>query len=296
VAVQRTYNKSSSGAVENNPVYPYTVEDIEELPVAELKTERENPGTFVAIADTGNNDSYGGDQTWYQTILNKPDMNKTGCGSIAAANIIYYYAQTCDSGRNLVSAQFPTQIEYTDFAANIYCRYIKQTVKFPNHPLGVWSVKAVSSGLKKYFRQRKTFIKKHLLKNGIYSFKDAAEFIKEGLDKNCPVVLHVLFSKYAKSFYDKGIMTHLHFVTITRLVEKVKITKEITDIDEEKTLKREVVDYSLTISTWGRRTEIPSLKELWKVNTPLSAFKKFLHSIASLFRFKNIYLAYYELL
>ena len=259
---------------------------IEDHAIYELSTEKSQK--FVIISD--NDNDYGGDQTWFLTILNKSLWNDTGCGPVAATNILFYYAQNKSFGVFLFSNAYPTEKEFITWAALNYEVYTPQSliIKDKNgntQSFGVWFISTISDGMVFFAKRRNIVLTPHTFDNEASSWLSAANFIIKGLEKDYPVILFVTVNEYAASL--QGITAQLHYVTITRMTEKRKfaITKYSSGKEEKTDLG--IVDYSLTISTWGERNEIPSLKSLWESKTALS-------TVASIVLKTNVFLAYYE--
>jgi hypothetical protein len=239
--------------------------------IVAIETERKKGEYFNFNSNTYV--GYGGAQQWYKEAIffngvtgwdkaKGEKMDFTGCGSIAATNIIYYYAQqfsplfakikTSNGLKN--TNKEPTQAEYMHMAFSVYNNYTMQTI--PKIGTGIWFIDSLCDGIIKFAQERGISLKKHTLTNKILtsdnSFSHAVDFITEGLKNNFPIILLVTKNNYIKSVYNINTnnpdMAEQHFVTIT----SIKRTKK----DEE--------DYELTISSWSKRKTIKSLKEMWK--------------------------------
>ena len=252
---------------------------------------------------------YGGDQDWYANEhifsgIENWDRNRgermatTGCGAIAATNVIYYYAQNftpafskfrMTRGTFIDMHVIPTQGEYITVASDVYDTYTPQTlnvpyslirafvesltlrrVELPETPgLGIWFIDTVCDGIVTFARARGVRLRKHTILNNLptISFRTAADFITEGLVNNFPVILLVTFNDYIASLPRRNNMAELHFVVITSIKKKTKIERRTysTGRTAERILEE---DYDLVISNWGARQTIPSLKEMWE-GTPL---------------------------
>jgi hypothetical protein len=131
----------------------------------------------------------------------------------------------------------------------MYNSYTLQTL--PGLGLGIWSIDPICNGIVRFVQERGVRLKKHTLNNKILafnnSFKQAADFIIEGIKNNYPIILLVTFNNEITSLND-SIMVDRHFVTITAITR--------TTSDEE--------DYELTVSNWGDRKTLPSLKRMWE--------------------------------
>jgi hypothetical protein len=191
-------------------------------------------------------------------------MEGSGCGPIAATNVIYYYAQQLndDSARQQISgglqgtAGQPTQAQYMQMAFRMYNDYTRQT---SIQGSGIWFIDKVYDGIIKFAQKRGVLLKKHILTNKALapgnSFRRAANFITEGLKNNYPVILLITLNKHiatldsADATTDTSIMAERHFVAITAISRRM-------DSDEE--------DYELTISNYAGRKIIESLKKMWE--------------------------------
>lgn len=224
-----------------------------------------------------NDSAYGGNQGWYESegLTYGKNMNNTGCGSIAAANVLMYYAQVDYQGVGSKIYTNPKYIEKKDyilFAEELYHDYVVQTVGWSDFngkatsSLGVWTISQVSSGIIRYAKKRGVSLVSHTLSNKIFNpLEKAVEFIGEALKGDCPVVLYVMSNSYCDklSKEEDPIMADLHYVTIT----KMTVIRRKTMYSDVATggyvyTDEEITDAQITISTWGKENVI-SLKELW---------------------------------
>jgi hypothetical protein len=247
--------------------------------IVAIETERNGQGKFfdfnnVNIDKVSAVPAYGGFQKWYEDIslftgvaewnLKKGEtMNKSGCGPIAATNVIYYYAQQFNASFAKLKTpngfqdtpKIPNQTEYTRMAFSVYNDYTRQTFISGT---GIWFIDTVCDGIVKFAQERGVSLKKHTLTNKVLasnnSFMQAVDFITEGLKNNNPVILLVTFNSHAASLERNALpsrspdMAQFHFVIITA-IKRVKS-------DEE--------DYELTVSTWCEKKTIGSLKKMLK--------------------------------
>jgi RHS repeat-associated protein len=241
--------------------------------ITQLAIEISNTGTFITF---NGGTYYGGDQGWYKSELSKGQAGSTkaesGCGSIAATNILAYYAQrnTNNKGAQLlpthVTSSTMTRADYINFANDIYMNYVHQIV----WGLGVWSSDSFIEGMLEYGKTRNVTLKAYRLGNNDASWEDAYDFIKTGLSFDCPVALLVKWNKYVASLSEYNITADYHWVTITELFKHVEdeyLVDAKTDNQIGGLISSEYVDFSVSISTWGRKTEIPSFRSAWEDNS-----------------------------
>jgi len=240
--------------------------------IVAIKTERNNQEKFFDFDDINN---YGGHQNWYTdgNIFNgfagwEPEkgekMDISGCGSIAATNIIYYYAQQFNDAFAKLKTpnglqdtpRKPDKKEYMTMAFSVYNNYTMQTI--PGLGWGIWYIGPLCDGIVKFAKERGVYLKKHTITNKILasknSFKQAADFITEGLKNNYPVILLVTLNSYIASHATNNgqTMEEKHFVVITAI----------------KRARSDEEDYELTVSSWGNSLTIDSLKKMWE-GTPV---------------------------
>ena len=242
--------------------------------IVAIETERNWQRKFFEFSDPQPH-PYGGFQGWYKQgdlFTNDTDfrrkkgasMDGSGCGPIAATNVIYHYAQQFNA--SFAKRRFPdgfqdtpvipTRKEYIHMAVDVYNSYTMQTV--PGLPLGIWFIDPLCNGIVRFAQDRGVSLKKHTLTNKVLasknSFRQAVDFIIEGLKNNYPVILLVTANNYIISARHKSTpvqgnrMVQFHIVAVTAM----KRTAE----NEE--------DYELAISNWSERSTIPSLKQMWE--------------------------------
>lgn len=197
-------------------------------------------------------DSYGGDQDWYRNV-NKQNRKNTGCGSVAAANVLLYYIQQDIPliSDKLSKSYFKdknsiTKKEFTNFMNDLYLKYLGQTIytNFFNNELsfGIWSIHRFCKGLKKYATSCDVKLTEHYISNSNNSFNNAKLFIETAIYNNYPVVVLIKLNKYAKNLHT---LLDKHFVTITGMNEFKN-------------------DFSITISNFGNKVVIKSFRALWE--------------------------------
>jgi hypothetical protein len=238
--------------------------------IVAIETERNNQGKFFDFDIITN---YGGFQEWYEdkklftAVAEWKEkkgkvMNSSGCGPIAATNVIYYYAQQFNASFAKLKTpngfqdtpKKPKQEEYMRMAFSVYNNYTLQTIQ--GLGLGIWYIDPLCDGIVKFAQERGISLEKHTLTNKVLasnnSFRQAADFITEGLKNNYPVILLVTLNGYIAEIERKTQpdpdMAELHFVTITAMKR--------AENDEE--------DYELIVSSWGNSKIIKSLKRMWK--------------------------------
>lgn len=216
-------------------------------------------GKFIPVTEipdykfySGPIPSYGGAQIWWSTNgYESSTGNYCGCGVIAATNLVIYLASHFDQYRNLYSGDL-NKITYNDYmkTANEMWHTIKPYSGFaiPFTGRDPYS-KSIFGAFGVLLGKMKRGVKKYAINHGIdldvLSRKadssddgQAANFIKEQLDKNNPVLLLSLTNGIKK--YE------LHWVMIT----------EMTISPDHKN------DY-VCISTWGQARKKVDFDELW---------------------------------
>jgi len=235
--------------------------------IVAIETERNNKRIFFDFSDYN---GYGGHQSWYEDEVLKgvagwnptkgKRMNESGCGPIAATNVIYYYAQQftplfakLKTSKGLQDTDIvPTQKDYIHMAFSVYNNYTMQTI--PEVGWGIWFIDPLCDGIVRFAKERGVNMTKNTLTNKIISsnnsFRQAVDFITNGLKNNYPVFLLVTLNKEAAWLekHHSEVMGERHFVTITA-IERVEQDNE---------------DYKLVVSTWAKRQIIPSLKRMWE--------------------------------
>ena len=222
---------------------------------------------------------YGGSQDWYDD----ENMRFTGCGSIAAANILFYYGRNWTA--DIPFRLSPTYIQFRDAASDIYNNFVKQTlggiasmVNADDSTWGIWRMPTLANGVVQYAQVRgRVHLTSDIITNSNTTYEQAVNFIKTSLQKDNPVVLLITGNDYIAQtrddIADKPIqMLELHFVTITAMTEvkSVEITETTHNNKEISRTVKPTYDYELRTSDWGVRRFIPSLKQMWESNTTSS--------------------------
>ncbi|MCL2593223.1 MAG: hypothetical protein FWD82_07635, partial [Defluviitaleaceae bacterium] len=223
---------------------------------------------------------YGGDQFWYRnndffigstlTPETRQRMDFTGCGSIAATNIIYYYAQNFNEAfaqrvtkrsRILGTPTFesvsvnPNREEFINFAVDIYNNYTKQTflvpysvlrgvvravsfgnVQLPETPgLGIWYISTICDGIVSFARERGVSLRSHTMQNPVNILQNPINSVRD-----------------AANFIIKGLENNLPVVLLVTfndyirefpkgsMVETHFVT--ITSIKKKTTIERTIFD------------------------------------------------------
>ena len=224
---------------------------------------------------------YGGNQDWFED----ENMQNTGCGSIAAANVLFYYGREWVDD-NIVFAGVPTFEEFIRVASVIYNRFIRQSFSRTLTPLfgrgntwGVWFMSTFARGLVESALVGSEIINgiklgSQTINNSSASYDQAVNFIKTALQQDNPVVLLVTGNDYIAQGFDEIagediLMVEVHFVTITSMTEirQIRITETVPGGIEVNRSVRPIEDYELRTSDWGVRRHIPSLKRMWEANT-----------------------------
>ena len=275
-------------------------ENYNEIREGGVVRRKEFNGKFV---DFSNNPAYGGNQRWFRS----PRMQDTGCGPIAATNIIFYYAQTGRLLGTLVGRPPHSYDEdFTGYATKMYSEYTPQTIQIPftrdgyDTPVsfGIWFMNTLVNGVVNFARRDGVTLSRHTINNsGLTRYDRAVDFIKAGLQDDNPVALLVTYNDYIAS--GAAEMVQAHFVTITAMTEirGIEIWLD-SDGNEIKRTDLGVVDYELRTSDWGQRRFIPSLKQMWNSTSLIVAAAqslKFVRAIAGATGFASVSLAYFNI-
>ena len=221
---------------------------------------------------------YGGNQDWFDDT----HMAATGCGSIAASNVLFYYAQTQlrlgALARNSRYGPFTGWQHFRDYAADMYNSYTLQTINIPayiadtfNIPpsFGIWFIDSVASGTVRFARSQGVTLTFSVITNRNETYEQAVNFIRTALENDNPVILLVTGNDYISRA--NVLMSELHFVTITAMTE-IREIEISTNFEGNEVFRRNlgVVDYEIRTSDWGLRRFIPSLRQMWESNTTLA--------------------------
>jgi len=264
-------------------------------------------GRFVHFSDDF--ESYGGDQGWWNDVdITDPPLPRladTGCGAIAAANIIFYYALTNRLVTNALGALPPSRETFLAFATEMYNTYTPQTITLPTlrrerepRSYGIWFMDTLLLGVKAFAEERlNTILHGDIIVNsgrlGATSYVDAVKFLKNALINDHPVALLVTYNDYIAS-PESGDMMEEHFVTITAMNEIREYDILLRDGVEIEQDNLGVIDYELVISNWGERQVIPSFKQMWESSSPVVDWIQASMSITSLITgFASVSLAHF---
>jgi len=236
-------------------------------------------GRFVNFSDYLT--AYGGDQEWWtdDEIIDSPQprLTNTGCGAIAAANIIHYYILTNQIETEALGSMPPSRESFLAHATEMYNTYTSQTVTLSAlrrdeepRSYGIWFMSTLANGIPRFTDRLGTILESHVINNTFFrvssarspvvSYENAVAFIINALGNDHPVALLVTYIASPES----GNMVEEHFVTITTINEIREYDILLRDGVEAGQTNLGVVDYELVISNWGRRQVIPSFKQMWE--------------------------------
>ncbi|MGN0577263.1 MAG: hypothetical protein ACI4J4_01450 [Ruminiclostridium sp.] len=186
---------------------------------------------LLGISDSESS-CFGGNQDWFPEKFKQ----KKGCGIVAAGNIFMYMAGTAPEYTPLYRGE-RTRADFTSHIGEI-SRYLKAGI------FGIWGAKRFTSGALAFAKARGIALAPRKLTAG-FTAKAAAEFIKEGLEKDKPIAMLIGFNKRLKSVScsfpggSRCCSLNAHWVTVTELRT------------EENTGK-----FTVRLSTWGASAEI----------------------------------------
>lgn len=176
-----------------------------------LSCEWKDTKSFVPIYE-GNTTYYGGDQDWYiprdlaeqQLTGINPNRSNTGCGPVAAANIL------CYMGRN--SSAYKSLYPYTSIQKETFVDFmiITDSVISP----AIWgesSIMSFASDIRDWARKQGVSLGSHSMSA---TNSSCADFIKSGLEKDKPVAAANLKKGYVDP--SSGKTMGWHWVTITK--------------------------------------------------------------------------------
>lgn len=175
---------------------------------------------------------FGGNQDWFSEKFKR----KKGCGIVAAGNIFMYMAGTSPEYSALYRGE-RTKADFTRHIGEI-SHYLKAG-KF-----GIWGTKRFAFGALAFAKSRGIALAPKKLTAG-FTAKAAAEFIKEGLEKDKPIAMLIGFNKRLKgiscAFPDGSRICSLnaHWVTVTELRKEENPEK-----------------FTVRVSTWGASADI----------------------------------------
>lgn len=165
---------------------------------------------------------YGANQNWYKDNWQR----KSGCGPSSAANLFAYLASQNPNGEMLCDLRPP-------FEQDSYLKHMENLWAFVTPTMnGVNSTKLFMDGSIKYAKSRGVHITTHHLDLGNKTdckrpgVDECIEFIKEGLESDCPVAFLNLSNGKVKNLH------FWHWVTIVDLWEDSDGTIYVTASDE----------------------------------------------------------------
>ncbi|ACL76538.1 DUF4157 domain-containing protein [Ruminiclostridium cellulolyticum] len=234
---------------------------------------------FLKIFDKGTNTTYyGGDQDWYDRYTQKFG----GCGPTAAANILAYMAMTNPELKKLYKYNTNTinKKDFSDFMKEVY-KYVtpdevpgirlvsdfigdnedifdKYSIskhakdKYLDIPpsVGISNVTDFAKGVEKFAKRKGVNLKAHWSDKRL-TLKSAVSYIREALEKDCPVALLNVFQPVDMKWRDPKTLKFFntiyeqHWVVVTGIIEDTR-TGEV----------------ELEVSTWGGMATI-SLNSLY---------------------------------
>jgi hypothetical protein len=177
-----------------------------EIVVTAIKTEsseKDGVGEFIEFSNFKlKKNAYGGNQSWYVSGHEKEtryeedakyrnkytNMENTGCGPVAATNILMYYVQQNfgNVGRKLYKKSIITQADFLEFMEIMYDA-IPQTrgVEFIGFKktAGVWFIGNFINSVNKYALSKNVKLKSKSYNNFSNDINGARNFIREGLSK-----------------------------------------------------------------------------------------------------------------
>lgn len=173
-------------------------------------TELKNP--YITVKN-GKSCTYGGSQN----LSESRNIQKCGCGIVAAADLILYMEKA--------SGSFPLPL----YSYNRFLRYLNKHY-FPLIPKFGMNSLALTAGLNLYFRKRNMPCRASWLLSGEKFYPRLEKQISE----NVPAIMSIgpnfpcfwqkndlsLYSKVSDGIYVKAGSAHAHFVTATGIDEK----------------------------------------------------------------------------
>lgn len=170
---------------------------------------------FVKI----NNRYYGGNQSW---LSERNQISKfwsdRSCGVVAASNTLYYM----------------TRLEHSRITKEEFVASALQLYKFITPRIyGIPTVGVMARGLEKHVKTRKIKIEQYPLTRPT-NLLETAEYIKNGLNKDCPIMMVTWNTRISNLIYHWVTITGYymteageHYVTVSNYGEK-----EIINIDQ----------------------------------------------------------------
>ena len=191
--------------------------------------------------------SYGGNQAWYESKA----AAAGGCGAVSAANVLASLAASDPEVSRKLHISPGEGGVYSEQAYRSFMESIYRVVGsgfFFIKPFGVGIARYTQKVLS-YALHRGLCLRDHICVTTFASYNRPVRFIYQGLKDNGAVALLASWNSYMVTFaYPKGVANAKiknHFITITG------IKKERNG------------DYTLTISTWGKKGTI-SYREIYQ--------------------------------
>lgn len=217
-----------------------------------------------------NNSYIGGNQNWYDHYTKRLGS----CGTLAAVNMLIYLGKTREAYKRLFEYQISFN-SYKEMMDRMYLyvtptelyeatskKAIRKLFGMSIPPtLGIRNQYKIMSGMKKYAGEMDVKLKACHLSRWV-GYKGYVEFIKKGLEEDCPVALRNMFQGIKMDFKSptaegiRSVNFRLHWVTVIGIIEKERTMVEVL--------------------TWGGIATV-DLEALWQANRksmlfPLRAF------------------------
>ena len=182
---------------------------------------------------------YGGNQSWwgnetfkYLYLFNRLKKN-VGCAPVAAANIIAYLALQNSKLKKLYSYTY-TKVAFYDFMGIIW-KYVTPGAA------GYWWIDDFARDVEKYAKSKGITLKGYF-SNKKPNLENAIQYVKNGLKRDCPVVLNVFGNSKLK----------IGTTTLGRLSGHFMVITSIKD-DRDGKGKGSV---TVTVSSWNKKYTI----------------------------------------
>ena len=162
------------------------------------------PELFDIPAEKLSDRSFGGDQNWYATEWSR----RAGCGPTCAANILAYLACTRPALRSLYG--------FTDLSRSSFAQHMEDVYRFVTPgSMGLNRTEMFTDGVLGFAHSRGIALTPHVfgvtsnMVRGRMPVAGLAEFVKEGLDSDCPLGFLNLTKGRVKN------LQSWHWITIT---------------------------------------------------------------------------------
>ena len=185
---------------------------------------------------------YGGDQDWFL----KRWQQKSGCGPVAAANILAYLAFRDEKYRALYGYEDLSKENFTAFMNEV----IKAVspVRVGNLSFGIPSLSSFAGKVEKFAASRGVELKAQWAEKRTGNHDQAVEYIRRGLEADLPVALIVHWNvKWMRDEELSGFQ--YHWVTVMKM-----------HYDEEEDA------WLVTVSSWGEEYTL-NFKDVWNHST-----------------------------